>query len=192
MTFAAAFAALLLGAAPAPAPAPGQPGPAKLMELKPPPPAASGASGSIDPDAATRAYLAWQTPVSKARSDAYFEGGHWLDLWSFLWSAAVFLLLLHTGASARMRAFAERLRFRPLQVAAYWVQFLVAFTVLTFPLTVYRDFVREHRYGLSNLTLSAWFGELGKGLAVTVILGGFAMAILYAVVRRLPRTWWLW
>ena len=190
MMFAVIFVAVLLGAAPAPAQR--QSGPTKLVELQPPPPAASGASGSINPDAATRAYLGWQTPASKARSDAYFEGGYWLDLWSFLWSAAVFLLLLHTGASARMRAFAERLRFRPLQVAAYWVQFLVAFTVLTFPLTVYRDFVREHRYGLSNLTLSAWFGELGKGLAVTVILGGFAMAILYAVVRRLPRTWWLW
>src|SRR5205823_11899683 len=118
MTFAAAYAAALLGAAPAPAPAPGQPGPAKLMELKPPPPAASGASGSIDPDAATRAYLAWQTPASKARSDAYFEGGYWLDLWTFLWAAAAYFVLLHTGASARMRDFAERLRFRPLQVAA--------------------------------------------------------------------------
>src|SRR5438309_2840618 len=192
MTFAAAFAAVLLGAAPAPAPAPGQPGPAKLMELKPPPPAASGASGSIDPDAATRAYLAWQTPVSKARSDAYFEGGYWLDLWAFLWSAAVFLLLLHTGASARMRSFAERLRFRPLQILAYWIQFLVVFTVAMFPLTVYREFVREHQYGLSNLTFGAWMGETAKGLAIGVVIGGLAMMALYRLLRSLPRTWWLW
>ncbi|HWE25423.1 MAG TPA: M48 family metallopeptidase [Myxococcales bacterium] len=190
MTLAAVLAAVLLGATPAPAQGPA--GPVKLVELQPPPAAASGVSGSIDPDAATRAYLAWQTPAAKAKSDAYFEGGYWLDLWSFLWSAAAFFVLLHTGASARMRTMAERLPSRPLQVAAYWIQFLVAVTLMTLPLTVYREFVREHLYGLSNLTLGAWTGELLKGFVLGAILGGIASAILYAIVRRLPRTWWLW
>ncbi|HEX9572691.1 MAG TPA: hypothetical protein VF994_01270 [Myxococcales bacterium] len=48
-------------------------------------------------------------------------------------------MLLHTGVSARMRDFAERLtRVRALQIGAYWVQFLVAVAVMTLPLTVYR------------------------------------------------------
>ena len=116
-----------------------------------------------------------------------------MDLWSFLWAVAAYFVLLHTGASARMRDFAEHLTsIRALQVGAYWVQFLVAVTVMMLPLTLYRDYAREHMYGLSNLTLSAWFGERGKGLAIAIILGGVAMMILYAVVRRLPRTWWLW
>ena len=183
---AAAFAAVPLAA-------PAQSAPPKLTQLAPPPAAASGASGSIDPEAATRAYLARQTPAEKARSDSYFEGGYWLDLWGFFWAVAAYLVLLHTGASARMRDFAERLtRFRALQVGAYWVQFLLAVAVMTLPLTVYRDYVREHAYGLSNLTLGAWFGELGKGLAISIVLGAVAMMILYAVVRGLPRTWWVW
>ena len=190
MICALALATVLAGAAPAAASA--QTAPVQLVQLQPPPPAASGAPGSIDPKAATRAYLARQTPPEKARSDAYFEGGYWLDLWTFLWVAAAYFVLLHTGASAWMRDFAERLRSKPVQVAAYWVQFLLAVTVMTLPLTVYRDFVREHRYGLSNLTFGAWMGELGKGLAIAAILGSVAMIILYAVVRRLPRTWWLW
>ena len=188
---AALAAAAAFGAVPLAARA--QSAPPKLVQLAPPPAAASGASGSIDPEAATRAYLARQTPAEKARSDAYFEGGYWLDLWGFLWAVAAYLVLLHTGASARMRDFAERLtRFRALQVGAYWVQFLVAVAVMTLPLTVYRDYVREHAYGLSNLTLGAWFGELGKGMAISIVLGAVAMMILYAVVRRLPRTWWVW
>jgi Zn-dependent protease with chaperone function len=188
---AALAAAAAFGAVPLAARA--QSAPPKLVQLAPPPAAASGASGSIDPEAATRAYLARQTPAEKARSDSYFEGGYWLDLWGFLWAAAAYLVLLHTGVSARMRDFAERLtRFRALQVGAYWVQFLVAVAVMTLPLTVYRDYVREHAYGLSNLTLGAWFGELGKGVAISIVLGGVAMMILYAVVRRLPRTWWVW
>ena len=188
---AAAFAAVLLAAVPLAARAEGAP--AKLAQLAAPPPEASGASGSIDPEAATRAYLARQSSAEKARSDAYFEGGYWLDLWGFLWAAAAYLVLLHTGASARMRDFAERLtRFRKLQVAVYWVEFLVAVTIMSLPLTVYRDFVREHRYGLSNLTFAAWLGELGKGLALSAVLGGLAMMVLYGLVRRLPRTWWIW
>jgi len=189
---AAAFAAAaVLGAVPFAARA--QAAPVKLAQLDPPPAAASGASGSIDPEAATRAYLARQTSAEKARSDAYFQGGYWLDLWTFLWSAAAYLVLLHTGVSARMRNLAERLtRVRALQIGAYWVQFLLAVAVMTLPLTVYRDYVREHRYGLSNLTFPAWLGELGKGLALSAVLGGLAMIVLYAAVRRLPRTWWLW
>jgi Zn-dependent protease with chaperone function len=189
---AAAFAAAaVLGAVPFAARA--QAAPVKLAQLDPPPAAASGASGSIDPEAATRAYLARQTSAEKARSDAYFQGGYWLDLWTFLWSAAAYLVLLHTGVSARMRNLAERLtRVRALQIVAYWVQFLLAVAVMTLPLTIYRDYVREHRYGLSNLTFPAWLGELGKGLALSAVLGGLAMIVLYAAVRRLPRTWWLW
>jgi STE24 endopeptidase len=188
---AAALAAALLAAVPLAARADGAP--AKLAQLAPPPPEASGASGSIDPQTATRAYLARQSSADKARSDAYFEGGYWFDLWGFLWAAAAYLVLLQTGASAWMRNLAERLtRVRPLQIGIWWVQFLVAITIMSLPLTIYRDFVREHRYGLSNLTFAAWLGELGKGLALGAVLGGVAMMIVYALVRRLPRTWWLW
>ncbi len=167
--------------------------PAPEIALPPPPAAASGASGSIDVDAATRAYLGEFTPSQKARSDAYFEGGYWLELWGYLWGAATCLLLLYTGLSARMRDWAERLfRWKWLQTVAYSAQFLVAVTLLSFPLSVYQDFVREHQYGLSNLTLGGWLGEQAKGLLLTVVLGSLALALIYGLVRRAPRTWWIW
>ncbi len=167
--------------------------PAELVPPSPPPAAASGASGSIDAEAATRAYLDQLPPAQRAKSDAYFEGGYWLWVWDFLYGAAVLLLLLHTGASRRMRDFAERAtRFRPLQTALYWTMFIVATTVLGFPLTVYADYVREHAYGLSNLGFGAWLSEQLKGLAIGVVFGSLAMMALYGVVRRLPRTWWIW
>ncbi len=167
--------------------------PAHLVPAAPPPAAASGASGSIDPEAATRAYLDQLPADQRARSDAYFEGGYWLSLWSFLWGAGVFVLLLHTGLSARMRDFAERItRFRALQTAIYWTSFAVALEVLSLPLFVYRDYLREHSYGLSNLSFGGWLGEELKGLAIVVVLGSLGMIALYAVVRRLARSWWIW
>ena len=74
----------------------------------------------------------------------------------------------------------------------YWLQFLLATWVLSFPLSIYRDWYREHQYGLSNLTFAAWLGEEAKGLLVGAIFGSLAVVALYAVVRKLPRTWWIW
>ena len=31
-----------------------------------------------------------------------------------------------------------------------------------------------------------------KGLAVSVVLGGVLVVVLFAIVRKLPRTWWIW
>src|ERR1044071_3505412 len=71
-------------------------------------------SANFDVDAATKAYLAEMPAEARARSDAYFEGGYWLQLWDFLYGAAIALLLLFTRWSARMRDLAERMtRVRP-------------------------------------------------------------------------------
>ncbi|HYE26739.1 MAG TPA: hypothetical protein VEA61_00670 [Allosphingosinicella sp.] len=50
--------------------------------------AAAAAPASFDPEAATRAYLDTLQGAARARSDAYFEGGYWLLLWSALISVA--------------------------------------------------------------------------------------------------------
>ena len=147
----------------------------------------------FDPVAATNAYLAKVPPDKKAKSDAYFEGGYWLILWDFLASSFVFILLLATGWSARMRDLAERVtRFKPIHTFVYWAEFLVFTSVLTFPLAVYEGFVREHKYGLATQTFGPWLGDQLKGLAVGVVFGGLLMMALYGIVRRLPRTWWIW
>ena len=154
-------------------------------------PPAAQAGPNFNAGIATRAYLATQTPQQKARSDAYFEGGYWLLLWDFLYGAAVSILLLSTGWSARMRDLAERLS-RRLATWLYWVQYVVAVSLLSFPLLVYEGFLRERSYGLMNQTFGAWFIDQTKGLALAVIFGGLLIMALFAVVRRLPRTWHLW
>jgi STE24 endopeptidase len=150
-------------------------------------------SAHFDAVAATNAYMA-QIPADKtARSDAYFEGGYWLILWDFLYGAVVALILLNLRWSAKMRDYAERIsRFKPLQTFIYWLQYLILTTILGFPLTVYEGYFREHKYGLATQTFGPWMGDQLKGLAVGLVLGGLIVMALFGVVRRLPRTWWIW
>jgi Zn-dependent protease with chaperone function len=161
-----------------------------------PPPAAvisADNPASFDPAAATAAWLATVPADKRAKSDAYFEGGYWLILWDFLLAAAVSIFLLQSRISARLRDFAERrTRFKAVQVVIYVILVILISSALTFPLTVYEQFFREHKYGLATQTFGPWFAEQLKALGITLIASSIALVILYAVFRRAPRTWWIW
>ena len=154
---------------------------------------ASTAKQTFDVNAAVEAYLAKMPPAERARSNSYFEGGYWLILWDFVVTVFVMWLLLHFRWSARMRDLAERItRFRPLQTALYWIQFLIVMSVLTFPMTVYEGYFREHKYGLLNQTFGPWMRDQLVGLAVGLVLGAILIVPLFGLVRRLGENWWVW
>ncbi len=157
------------------------------------PAANAAATKPFDINAAVEAYLAKMPPARRARSNAYFEGGYWLLLWDFLVSVFVMWLLLRLRWSAGMRNLAERVtRFRPLQTAIYWIQFIIVMSVLTFPMTAYEGYFREHKYDLLNQNFGAWMGDQLKGLGVAVVLGAILVVPLFGLVRRLGKNWWVW
>src|SRR5262252_148403 len=146
----------------------------------------------FDVDRATQAYLDSVAPDARRKSDAYFEGRYWLELWTFLYGLGVAALLLFSRISARLRDRAERITRRPwLQTAIYAAGIIVLNTLLVLPLSLYSEWFREHQYGLSNLTLAAWFGEFGKSLVISVVLGTLLLTLIYAAMRRRRGNWWL-
>jgi STE24 endopeptidase len=148
---------------------------------------------AFDPEAATEAYLARLSPDARAKSDAYFEGGYWLQLWNFLWGLGVAGLLLGTRLSARMRDAVERwTRFQFLRAVLYAIGYILLTALLSFPLSLYEGFFREHKYGLATQTLGEWLGDQGKGLMLGLVFGSLTVAALYTVFRKAPRTWWIW
>ena len=156
-------------------------------------PVAAQPSPHFDADAATEAYLALMPPAAVARSNAYFEGGYWLILWDFLYGAAICLLLLNLRWSARMRDFAARItRFRWLQVFLYWLQYMVVTTILGLPLAWYEGLFREQQYGMATQTFGPWMGDQLKALLLGIFMGGLVAMLLFAIVRRFPKSWWLW
>jgi STE24 endopeptidase len=174
------------------APTPGIQPPTAMPSVVQVPPEAQP-SPNFSAEAATNAYLAQIPADARARSDAYFEGGYWMILWDFLYGALVLLIVMNLGWSAGMRNLADRVtRFKPVHTAAYWAQYLLLTTILTFPLTVYEDYFREHRYGLATQTFGPWMLDQLKGFGVSLVLGGILTVVLFGIVRRLQRTWWIW
>jgi STE24 endopeptidase len=155
--------------------------------------AATPSANSFDAIKATKAWLDTVPADKRAKSDAYFEGGYWLILWNFLLGAAIAIFLLASKLSARLRDFAERrTNFKTLQVAIYVAAYVLIVAILSFPLTFYQLFLREHQYGFATQTFVPWFAEQLIGLVVVLIASTIALPILYWVFRRAPRSWWLW
>ncbi|MCB1575368.1 MAG: M48 family metalloprotease, partial [Xanthomonadales bacterium] len=147
----------------------------------------------FDVDRATQAYLDLLSPEQKAQSDAYFEGGYWLQLWGLLYGLAVAWILLATGLSRAMRDRGRRWSKRPwLQTMIYVAQWLLLSTVLTLPWTIYTGFFREHAYGLATQGFGDWSLDQLKGLLVGLIILPPVLALLYRAVRRTGDRWWIW
>jgi len=144
-------------------------------------------------DEATEAYINLLSDEDRARSDAYMEGGYWLQLWNFVYGLGLAWLLLGTRLSARMRNLSERIgRWRWLHTFIYSAQYVVIATVLSFPLTVYEGFYREHSYNLATQSFGAWMGDQFTSLVVGVLIGSFALTLIYGVIRKASNSWWIW
>ena len=83
-------------------------------------------------------------------------------------------------------------RRRSLAASLYFAMYLPLVSLLSFPLTVYSDYFREHRYGLATQSFGLWLGDEAKELLIGLLLGAAFVPLLYAVLRRKPRTWALW
>jgi STE24 endopeptidase len=166
--------------------------PTATITIQPLPPAPSPQSG-FDALKATNAYLAEVHGAARARSDSYFEGGYILLFVDAAYAVIVSSILLWFRISARMRDFARGItRSRFWQATIYAAFFTILATALTFPLTVYEDFLREHEYGLSNQTFVQWLGDFGIASGLNIVIFTILLTVIYAVIRGARKTWWIW
>ncbi len=148
---------------------------------------------NFDVDHAAEAYLNLLSPEQRALSNAYFEGGYWLQLWGFVYGLGVAALLLWSGISRRLRDIARRVSPRPwLYTWVYAVLFVIAYFLLSLPWSIYADFLREHQYGLATQDFGGWFGDALKSLIVSAIVLPLLLIAIYAAVRRAGARWWIW
>jgi STE24 endopeptidase len=147
----------------------------------------------FDPAAATTAYLATVPPSVHANATAYTQGGHWILLWGTLAGVLVSWIVVRSGILIRTRAGVERKRARPwlAVVTVIAVDSLVE-SFLMIPWDGYAHWWREKSYGLTSLTPSGWFADHAMQMMVGTVQLLIVLSLLYWIIRRAPRTWWLW
>ena len=130
-------------------------------------------------------------PGDRARE--YESVNNRLYLVRVLIALTVLGVYLFSGASAEL-ANGQRLRFSSWAVtnALYTLITVFGFATIMFPITLYRDYVIEHRYGLSRQSLESWFADFLKSLLLELGLATLFFGVVYAFLRYFPVHWWLW
>ncbi|MEZ6010597.1 MAG: M48 family metallopeptidase [Hyphomonas sp.] len=149
-------------------------------------------AASFDTQQAIDAYLGSVSGAIRDRSDAYDEGQALWGIVSFFVGLAVTLLLYQTGFIKGLRDGVEKRMPRWAAVFPFFLVYTVVSTVLTLPLAVWTDHFREVQYGNSTQDFGAWFGEYLINFGLSTLIGGILIMLLYAIIRALKRTWWIW
>ena len=131
------------------------------------------------------------SPVDLAKSQhlsAVHETMHFADT---AWGIVSLLLLLWLGAIAWMRDTAVRVsRNRWVQGYLFLLLYLFAGFLLSLPLDLYSHHL-SLKYGLSVQGWASWFGDQAKAFALSWVIGGLLLMLLFWIIRKFPRTWWL-
>jgi STE24 endopeptidase len=78
----------------------------------------------------------------------------------------------------------------PLMILAYIFVIYVLYSLLEFPLTVYRSFIVEHEFGLSSQKFGPWFSDLVKAEGLSFIVFAMLIEVFYAFMGYFPVQWW--
>jgi len=110
----------------------------------------------------------------------------------FIWSGIVLLLVLLWRLGPRYRDWATRTtRRRFLQAAVYTPLLLGTLAILGLPPGLYGHWLSRH-YGLSIQGWGSWAWDWAKMQLLEFGLGIFLVWILYGILRRSVRRWWLY
>jgi Zn-dependent protease with chaperone function len=160
------------------------------------PPAATGAAAPTATAAVqseTRKVTAYTLPPAlykraRDRSRIHFR----LALIGFVYGLIVLWIILHWRLGPKYRDWAEKVSARRfLQALVFSPLLLLTIAFLTLPLDVYSQTVEKH-FGISVQGWGSWSWDWIKAELITLIVGTILVWLLYVVVRRSPRRWWLY
>ena len=147
-------------------------------------------SAAPSPSQPIRAYT---LPPDKYREAvAYADALNWLYFAGFAYGLTILLLVLAWRLAPRYRNWAERAtRYRLGQAAVFVPLILFTLALLDIPIDVAGEWI-ERRFHLSIESWGAWLRDWAKAELITCLLGIVLVWILYAIIRRSPRRWWLY
>jgi Zn-dependent protease with chaperone function len=131
-------------------------------------------------------------PDKLAKAIALYHAGNWAYFGGTVWTILALYLLLRLGAGSAIRDLAARTTARPrvqgLIAVPLW---LLILTAIGLPISLLMQRV-ELKYGISVEPWTLWWADFGKSVALNIVVGTIVLSVLYALIRRSPRRWWLW
>lgn len=150
---------------------------------------ASSLAAAFDPLQATDVYLSAIDAGARQRAAAYTDGVNALNVARAVFVVLMALVIFRGGLSLGFRNLASS---RGAQTAITATLTLLLIALLMSPLEHYRGFVLEHEFDRSTQTFELWLRDYLISSAIVVVAAVIGIVAVYALMRRFPRTWWLW
>jgi len=132
------------------------------------------------------------TPEKYQKAVAYARARYGLHFLSSFWSALVLVVIIGLRLAPRYRDRAEAVSKRRFWQAAIFVPLLLLTeSVLELPTGIYGQHI-SRLYDQSVQGWGSWFWDWTKGQLVGFVIAIPLVWLLYAILRRSPRRWWLW
>jgi STE24 endopeptidase len=136
--------------------------------------------------------------MNEDKATRYHRLGRRASLLATAWSLALLATFLTTGASTALRTWAAAAAAligaaqSPSAIIALYV-LVLSFVVdaATLPLSFYKGFVLEVRYGLATETMGHWLKDHAKGMGIGLVFGEIGAVFVYATLRHWPQVWWM-
>jgi len=107
--------------------------------------------------------------------------------------AALTVALTIGGGIAALDALWRHTRLtQPWLGLAVIASVLLAVQLVNLPFSVWRTFRLEARFGFNRTTPGLFLADLGKSLALAVLLGGPLLLAMLILMQRAGRWWWAW
>jgi Zn-dependent protease with chaperone function len=160
-------------------------------------PRASGATSSspttAPPTATQKTITEYTLPPElyrKARNRSRIQFA--LRLFGFAYGLFLLWLVLQRRWSASFRDRAERISHRRFFQAFVFIPLLaLTIGVLTLPLDIFEEWLLK-LYKISVQPWPSWIADWAKAQFLVILLGSLLAWLLYAVIRKSSRRWWLY
>ena len=131
-------------------------------------------------------------PAEYARAKAYSNARYRHVFIGAFYGFLILLVILRWRVAPAFRNLAERVSSnRAVQLIIFAPLILLTLTVLGAPSDIWDESL-SRAYGLSVQTWAAWTRDWIVNQFLMLIVGTLFVAILYFVIRRSPRRWWLY
>ena len=145
-----------------------------------------------DPASATATYLTRVPAVMRDRGDAVGRTRYWALAARIVANLGAVLLFLYSGAARALdAAMARAVRRRWLRDLLFSLVLLVFVFAVTLPVEVCASYIRNRAFGFSEQPFIGWVQDYAIGWTSTAIFYAVGITLLMAMIRRLPRNWFL-